>query len=57
MITLIFRPIRQQINGIVMAAGGSEDTRYWEKVYDSPPQKKTNLDSLFIVKNFSKSGC
>lgn len=56
MITLIFRPIRQQINGIVMAAGGSEDTRYWEKVYDSPP-KKTNLDSLFIVKNFSKSGC
>ena len=40
-----------------MAVGGLEDTRYWEKVYDPPPQKKTNLDSLFFVKNFSKSGC
>lgn len=51
MITLIFRPIRQQINGIVMAAGGSEDTRYWEKVYDSPPPKKSTwiLYSLWRI--------
>lgn len=30
----MFRSIGQQINEVVMVAGGTEGTRYWEKVYD-----------------------
>ena len=43
-ITLMFKPKRPQINRIVLGAGGTEDTRCWEKVYDFffPKKKKTN---------------
>lgn len=34
MITLRIRQIELQINGIVMAVVGTEDTAYWKKVYN-----------------------
>lgn len=37
---LMFKPIKQQINRIVLGAGGTEDTRCWEKVYDFFSGKK-----------------
>ena len=36
-----------------MAVIGTEDIAFWEKVYNVFPPK--NLDSLFVVENFSKS--
>lgn len=38
-----------------MAVIGTEDIAFWEKVYNVFPQK--NLDSLFVVENFSKRRC
>lgn len=50
----MFRPIKLQTNGIIMAVIGTEDIAFWE-VYNVFPQK--NLDSLFVVENFSKRRC
>lgn len=51
----MFRPIKLQTNGIIMAVIGTEDIAFWEKVYNVFPPK--NLDSLFVVENFSKRRC
>ena len=39
----MFRPIKLQTNGIIMAVIGTEDIAFWEKVYNVfPPEVSFN---------------